>query len=129
MSQSDSIPGLGLFKNGTAPKTIVGLPGNVGGVGGPPLTQQNVDTFGQGSSGFGITTSGSPFQNFSSWLPYFLLLGGALYLVNQGKYAGVGNALAAVVVGGYAVKNWNGIVTGFDNTFGTGIAQSASVPS
>lgn len=119
----NAIPGVGLFPNGQAPNGIVGLPGNPGGLLGPPLSSL---TYGSATAG-ATTTVNSPFSNFTSWLPYFLAMGGVLLLVSQSpKYSGLGGAFAVLIVGGYALTHYNGIVTGFNNTFGTGLPSAAT---
>lgn len=78
------------------------------------------------SDATGVKTVGSPFGGFTSWLPYFLLLTGVLVVTQSSdKYAGLGTAFAAVIVGGYALTHYNGISTGFNDTFGTALPGAA----
>ena len=72
------------------------------------------------SSPFGVTTVGSPFGNFTHWLPYMVLMGGVLLMVSQSpKYAPLGVAFAGVIAGGYFLINYNGVTKGFNETFTT----------
>lgn len=73
-----------------------------------------------------VSTIGSPFADFSSWLPYFLALGGALLLISETKYEKLGAALAAAIVGSYVLTHYNGVVTGFNDTFGASLPGAAS---
>lgn len=79
-----------------------------------------------GSSGSSVATIGSPFKDFASWLPYFLALGGALLLVSETKYEKLGATLAAAIIGTYGLTHYNGIVTGFNSTFGTALPAAAT---
>lgn len=77
----------------------------------------------------GVVSVGSPFGSFTTWLPYFLLLGGALLIVNQSdKYAPLGTAFAVLIVSAYAFSHWNGIVKGYNDTFGTQLPGSVTTP-
>lgn len=65
---------------------------------------------------------GSPFGSFSHWLPYMVLMGGVLLMVSQSpKYAPLGLAFGGVIAGGYLLINYNGVVTGFNDTFTTAL--------
>jgi hypothetical protein len=73
-----------------------------------------------------VQVTGSPFSSFFKDLPYFVVLGGVLLLTQQSdKYAGLGTALAALIVVSYGFTHYNGIVTGFNAAFGTGLPGAA----
>ncbi len=72
--------------------------------------------------GQGSVTVGSPFSNFTHWLPYMVLMGGVLLMVSRSpKYAPLGVAFAGVIAGGYLLINYNGVTTGFNQTFTTAL--------